>query len=57
MKRKQTELDVDFIGGVRTLTKEDEKAISDYIKKNKLASKHKTKNKKSQTIKRSRVKI
>jgi len=56
MKRKQTELDVDFIGGIRTLTKEDEKAISDYLKKNKLTSKNKTRSKKSRTIKRSKVK-
>lgn len=33
MKRKQIELDVDYIGGERALTKEDEKAISEYIKK------------------------
>jgi len=56
MKHKQTELDVDFIGGERTLTKEDEKAISDYLKKVKLASKNKVKSKKSRTTKRSKVK-
>ena len=32
MKKKQEELDVDFIGGVRPLTKEDEQAISKYLK-------------------------
>ena len=32
MKKKQEELDVDFIGGVRPLTKEDEQAISEYLK-------------------------
>lgn len=32
MKQKSNELEVDFIGGGRTLTKEDEKAISTYIK-------------------------
>ena len=36
MKHKETELDVDFIGGVRSLTKEDEQAISEYLKAKKL---------------------
>ena len=36
MKHKLSELDVDFIGGERPLTKEDEKAISDYLKSNKM---------------------
>jgi len=35
MKKKKIELDVDFIGGQTALTKEEEKAISDFIKKNK----------------------
>lgn len=35
MKTKNIELDVDFIGGQTSLTKEEEKAISDFIKKNK----------------------
>lgn len=35
MKTKKIELDVDFIGGQTSLTKEEEKAISDFIKKNK----------------------
>jgi hypothetical protein len=35
MKTKKVELDVDFIGGQTSLTKEEEKAISDYIKKSK----------------------
>jgi hypothetical protein len=35
MKTKKVELDVDFIGGQTSLTKEEEKTISDYIKKNK----------------------
>lgn len=30
-KTKTEELDVDFIGGMGPLTKEDEKAISDFI--------------------------
>jgi hypothetical protein len=35
MKTKKVELDVDFIGGQTSLTKEEEKAIHEYIKKNK----------------------
>ena len=31
-KSKQTELDVDYIGGEGPLTKEDEQAISEYLK-------------------------
>jgi len=33
MKTKKVELDVDFIGGQSSLTKEEEKTISDFIKK------------------------
>jgi hypothetical protein len=33
MKTKKVGLDVDFIGGQTSLTKEEEKAISDFIKK------------------------
>jgi hypothetical protein len=33
MKTKKVELDVDFIGGQTSLTKEEEKTISAYIKK------------------------
>ena len=47
MKTKKVELDVDFIGGQTSLTKEEEKTISEYIKKNKSKkpkkSSHKTK--------------
>ena len=47
MKAKKVELDVDFIGGQTSLTKEEEKVLSEYIKKNKLKktkkSSHKTK--------------
>ena len=32
MKNKTVELDVDFIGGERPLTKEDEVAISNFIR-------------------------
>ena len=42
MKNKTVELDVDFIGGERPLTKEDEVAISKFIQdqKAKQAGKH-----------------
>nr|WP_288837623.1 hypothetical protein [uncultured Flavobacterium sp.] len=32
MKSKKAELDVDFIGGQEPLTKDEEKAISEYLK-------------------------
>jgi hypothetical protein len=35
MKTKRIELEVDFIGGQASLTKEEELAISAFIKKNK----------------------
>jgi len=35
MKTKKIELDVDFIGGQTSLTKDEEKTISNFIKKNK----------------------
>lgn len=36
MKRESVELDVDFIGGQNPMTKEVEKAISEFIKAQKL---------------------
>jgi hypothetical protein len=42
MKTKKIELDVDFIGGQTTLTKEEEKTISEYIKKSKSKKTKKT---------------
>jgi hypothetical protein len=36
MRSNGKELDVDFIGGMRPLTKEDERAISEFIKANKI---------------------
>ena len=39
MKRKKTELDIDFIGGQGRLTAEEEKAISEFIRQRKLSSK------------------
>ncbi len=50
MKTKKKELDVDYIGEQRDLTKEEEKAISDYIKQNK-AKKLKRSSSKTKTVK------
>ena len=36
MKRKSLELDVDFIGGQNPMTKEEEKALSEFFKAQKL---------------------
>ena len=52
MKHKKTELDVDFIGGVRPLTKEDEQAISHFLEQQKLVSKKSLLIKKVKTNKR-----
>ena len=38
MKKKEIELDVDFIGGQETLTKEEEQALSDFFKQRKKTS-------------------
>ena len=53
-KEKKIELDVDFIGGERSLTKEDEQAISDFLKQRKLQSKTTQRAKKTRTTKRSK---
>jgi hypothetical protein len=50
MKTKKVELDVDFIGGQTSLTKEEEKTISDFIKRNK-SKKVKSLSRKSKTTK------
>lgn len=36
MKKKSKELDVDFIGGQFSMTKEEERKISDFLKSKKL---------------------
>ncbi|MDP3930221.1 MAG: hypothetical protein Q8R57_14465 [Bacteroidota bacterium] len=51
-KAKIIELNVDFIGGEGSLTKEDEQAISDFLKRKKLQSKTAQRAKKSATTKR-----
>jgi hypothetical protein len=50
MKTKKLELDVDFIGGQTSLTKEEEKALSEYFKKNK-AKRTKISSNKAKTVK------
>jgi hypothetical protein len=50
MKTKKVELDVDFIGGQTSLTKEEERALSEYIKKNKI-KKTKRHSPKTKTVK------
>jgi hypothetical protein len=47
MKTKKTELDVDFIGGQRSLTAAEEKALSDFFKQRKTSATTKIKQKRS----------
>ena len=49
MKNNKSELDVDFIGGAGPLTKEEEKAISEFIKASKERNR-KQKVRKSRTL-------
>ena len=55
MKKNKNELDVDFIGGQKSLTKDEEKAISNFIrsqkaKRERLQLKPKTRITKSRAI-------
>jgi len=50
MKTEKVELDVDFIGGQTSLTKEEERSISDYIR-NKKSKKVKPTSRKKEKIK------
>jgi hypothetical protein len=50
MKTKKIELDVDFIGGQTSLTKEQEKILSDYFRKTKI-KKARLSSRKSKTVK------
>jgi hypothetical protein len=43
MKAKKIELDIDFIGGLGPLTKEEEKALSDFFKTKKVMKENKRK--------------
>ena len=57
MKNKKIELDVDFIGGGEPLTKEEQKAISEFIRKSKENQLKKKTVLKSQSKTKSREKI
>ena len=50
MKQKENELDVDFIGGEGPLTKEEEKLLNDYLRRQKV-----NKSKPSKIIKEKRL--
>lgn len=51
MKTKKIELDVDFIGGQGSLTKEEENALSDFFKQRKLVTKRPLIEKRRRTLK------
>ncbi len=55
MTRKKIELDVDFIGGQEKLTKEEEKALSDFFKKRKVTCQQRLAKNTTKTIKRSKT--
>jgi hypothetical protein len=52
MKTKRIDLDIDFIGGQGSLTKEEELSLSDYFKQKKLVSKRSVQVRHSRTTKR-----
>ena len=54
MKTKKLELDVDYIGGQGPLTESEEKALSEYFKKHKLASDKPVIPRKTRKVKRTR---
>lgn len=53
MKQNKNEPDVDFIGGAGPLTKEEEKAISEFIKASKERRQKQTVRRKARTAKKS----
>lgn len=53
MKQHKNELDVDFIGGAAPLTKEEEKAISQFIKAAKEREQKQASRRKVRTVNRS----
>jgi hypothetical protein len=55
MKTKKHELDVDFIGGKESLTKEEEKLITEFINSRKKKIKNVAPKKKVATSKKSKV--
>jgi hypothetical protein len=52
MKQRKNELDVDFIGGAGPLSKEEEKAISEFIKASKERMRKRTTQRKARTANR-----
>lgn len=57
MKTKKAELELDFIGGLGSLTVKEEKALSDFFRQRKLTSKNTSHNKKIVTSSRPKVTI
>ena len=55
MKSKKPELDVDFIGGQGPLTSTEEKALSDFFKRRKMASQKSIAEKKIRRVRRSKI--
>ena len=55
MKPKRIDLDLDFIGGLGSLTTEEEKALSEYFKQHKLSLKKPGNKKLHRTSKRQKV--
>ncbi|MBK9732627.1 MAG: hypothetical protein IPO83_15340 [Chitinophagaceae bacterium] len=55
MKTKKIELDVDFIGGQGPLTSTEEKELSDFFKRRKMASQRSIAEKKIRRVKRSKI--
>lgn len=55
MKTKKIELDVDFIGGQEPLTKEEEKALSEFFSKRRLTAKKPLMDKTRKTLKRNKT--
>ena len=53
MKQNKNELDVDYIGGLETLTKEEDKAISEFIKASKEGRQKQTAGQKARTANKS----
>ena len=55
MKTKSKELDVDFIGGQGSMTKEEEKQISEFLKNQKLLRNKKLRPTKKEVAKRKKA--
>jgi hypothetical protein len=55
MKTKKSELDVDFIGGQDALTTEEEKALTEFFKKQKSLSKKEKRISKSRIVRREKI--